>query len=432
MRSHSRALGRWIIRTGLPCFLGLSLAACAPVRPVSYSLEDSEIFIAPRPHSLIVAVAVLEDRRSTEEKDWGSRFKLPPDLAGAVTARIIQHLRVSSVFSRVQTVSGPVDLTDPVRVHELITQSTDAVLVGELIHYYGKTHPDRRVEGHVRFGGLKLYSVHTGELLWKGDADKLLQRQERNPGRDDFYAVEALRGAINQVAIQLSGQAFSRQQVYPIELPAIRRWQVGVLLPEDLRPPEEKDTEVRRLKGNLNYSLYSDTSQSVDKSFFCGVLGICSTPKWAAAPVIDAVAEQWVQKLKTADIFGNVLNLATRGITSEELRQWSEEGIDAVLISRLAHSSGSVAPPFETRSFPIWSGGMGFERRFKATALTRIEDVQLIETRTGNVLWKGEAEYGIDRTIQRWESPMIILKESLSGTLDRLVKRLSQFAQAPD
>jgi hypothetical protein len=185
-------------------------------------------------------------------------------------------------------------------------------------------------------------------------------------------------------------------------------------LPEDLRPPEEKSREERKLKGNLNYSLYSYDNQSINGS------------------IPDAVAQQWVQKLKAAGLFGNVLSVATRGATSEELRQWSEEGIDAVLTSRLTHSSASVFPPFDNQLFPIWSGGVGFRPVFKAGALTRMEEVRLIETRSGKLLWTGEAEYGIDRTIGHWESPMKVLRESVSGALDRLVKQLSLFSPTLD
>ena len=414
-------MSRWITRTGRLCLFGLSLAACAAVRPVSYSLEDSEIFVAPRPHLLNLAVAVLEDRRSPEERAWASRLKLPSDLAGTVTVQIIQHLRVSSVFSQVQIVSDPSDLSDlsdPThysdRVHDLVSKGADAVLVGELIHFYGRKDPDRQIEGHVQFTNLKLYGTHTGRLLWQGTADKLIRRQEKHPGRDDFYASEALRGAINQLAIQLSGQSFSREQVYPSELPAMRQWRVGVLLPEDLRPPEEKNTRARRLLGDQNYLLHSEDHQNIDK------------------PFVAAAADRLTHKLQAADIYGNVLIIATRGVTSEELLEWFEEGVDAVLVSRLTHSYASVVPPYDSRLFPIWSGGMGLRPFFKATAFTRIQDVQLIETRTGKALWAGEAEYGIDRTTQKWESPMIILDESLNGTLDRLVKQLSQFTPVPD
>ncbi|MBI3609762.1 MAG: hypothetical protein HY204_03560 [Nitrospirae bacterium] len=395
-------------------FVCLLINGCAAVSPVSYSLEDSEIFVAPRPHALSIAVAVLEDRRSPEERAWASRFNLPSDLAGAVTERIVRHLRVSSVFSQIQTVSGPVDPTSPDRVHDLISQGADAVLMGDLIHFYGRQEPDHRIEGHVQFENLKLYSTHTGQLLWQGTADKLIQRQEKNPDRDIFYAAEALRGAINQLAIQLSGQSFSHHQVYPSELPAMRQWRVGVLSPEDLRPPEEKDVEVRKLKGDINYLLYSYDNKTI------------------TTPLIDAVAGQLTHKLQAADIYGNVLIIATRGVTSEELREWSEEGVDVVLVSRLAHAYASVTPTRENAPFPIWSGGIGYPRIFKATAITRIEDVQLIETRSGKLLWKGEAEYGIDRMIRTWGSPMKIVRESLSGALDRLVGQLSRYSPNPE
>jgi hypothetical protein len=408
-------MSRWITRTCLFCWLGLSVAACAAVRPMSYSLEDSEIFVAPRPHFLNVAVAMMEDRRSPEERAWASRFKLPSDLAGIVSERIVRHLRVSSVFSQVQTVSETVDPNSPDRVHDLVTQGVDAFLMGDLIHFYGRNEPEGRIEGHVQFANLKLYSAHTGQLLWQGTADKLIQRQEKAPGRDDFYASEALRGAINQLAIQLSGQSFSREQIYPSEAPAMRQWRVGVLSPEDLRPPEEKSMTVRKLQGDLNYFLYSeDSNENINK------------------PLVDAVSDQWVRKLKAANIYGNVLMIATRGVTSEELREWSEEGVDAVLASQLGRLSASVTPSYDSQSFPIWSGGMGFRPLFKATALTRVEEVQLIETRNGKVVWKGEAEYGIDRTVKIWESPINILEESLSKTLDRLVEQLSQVSPNSD
>ncbi|MBI3810938.1 MAG: hypothetical protein HY283_01855 [Nitrospirae bacterium] len=407
-------MSRRITRTGLFCWLGLSLAACAAARPMSYSLEDSEIFVAPRPHFLNLAVAVMEDGRSSEEKAWASRFQLPSDLSDSVSDRIVRHLRASSVFSQVETMPGPVDPNSSDNIRELVSKGADVVLMGELLHYYGRNDPDRRIEGHVQFANLKLYSTHTGQLLWQGTADKLIQRQEKNPGRDDFYAVEALRGAINQLAIRLSGQTFSRAQVYPSERITMRQWRVGVLSPEDLRSPEEKSTTVRKLEGDRDYFLYSEDNEGINK------------------PRADAVSDQWVRKLKAAKIYGSVLIITARGVTPEKLREWSEEGVDAVLASQLSRLSASVTPSYPSQSFPIWSGGMGFRPIFKATALTRLQDVQLIDTRSGQVLWKGEAEYGIDRSVKRWESPVDLLRESLSKTLDRLVNQLSQYSPSSD
>ncbi|HEY5594371.1 MAG TPA: hypothetical protein VIL61_04340, partial [Nitrospiria bacterium] len=254
------------------------LSACAAAPPIGYSLKDSEIFVAVEPHPMNVAVAALKDRRPPDENAWSSRSIRPSDLSRVVTGRVIDHLRVSSVFSRIQAAEDPVDPESAGSLRKLVPQGIDAVLIGDLVHYYGKTGPDRRIEGHVQFSGLKLYSVHTGELLWEGEADKLLQREEKRPGRDDFYASEALRGAINQLAIQLEHVPFSDLPVYPPGLAAMRRWRVGVLLPEDLRPDEEKSTETRKLTGDQNYDLYSDDAETVNKPILCGYIIVCSRP----------------------------------------------------------------------------------------------------------------------------------------------------------
>jgi len=407
-----------VFRTALSGLFASWLAACASMPPVSYSLEDSEIYVATRPHFLTVAVATMDDRRSPEEKAWASRFGLPSGMAGVVSDRIVRHLRVSSVFSQVQSVSGPVDSNSPGRIRDLLTQGVDALLVGEMIHFYGRNDPDRRIEGHVQFDNLKLYSTHTGQLLWQGTADKLIQRQEKNPGRDNFYADEALRGAINQLAIQLSGLSFSRGQVYSSERTAIRHWRVGVLLPQDLRPSEEKNPAVRKFQGNTNYSLFSDDF-SIEGNRFSNDLAV-------------RVSEQWVKKLEMMEVFGEVRTIKSRGFTSEELQEWAEEDVDAILVSELNRFSASVTPVYNSQSFPIWSGGMGYRPLFKATAFTRIEEVKLIETRDGKVIWKGEAECGLDRTVKRWESPDILLEECLNKTLDRLVDKLTRVPPVSD
>jgi peptidoglycan-associated lipoprotein len=373
---------------------------------VSYPLQDSEIFIASHPHFINVGIVDLEDRRSAEEKSWAAQQKLPSNLPEIVTERMVQHLRISHLFSRIQRLSGPLNQSSTDRMRELGSQGTDAVLFGELVHYYGESNSDRRIEGHVQFANLKLVSTRTGQLLWEGKSDKQLRRQEREPGRDKDYATEALRGAINQLAIQLADQSFSHLQVYSSDQPEIRHWRVGVLLPEDSRPPEERDIQARILKGDLNYSLYSDPARGT--------------------VLLGELPELWAKKLRDAEIFREVLSIHRQGEKSDNLQKWSEEGLDAILTSRLTRLSALVIPPHDEKPFMLSSGGMGYPRVFKATALTRIEDVGLIETRTGKVVWKGEAEYGIDRTIKFRESPMKLVRESLDTTLDRLVKQMSQ------
>jgi len=387
-------------------WVGFVAIGCASAPPASYSLEDSEIFIAPHPHNINLGIADLEDRRSPEEISWAEKQNLPPNLAEIVTERTVQHLRVSHLFSRIQRLPEPLNPSSNDRMRELGSQGTDAVLFGELVHYYGRSGSDRRIEGHVQLANLKLVSTRTGQLLWEGKSDKLLQRQEREPARDKDYASEALRGAINQLAIQLADQPLSHLQVYSADQPEIRRWRVGILLPEDARPPEERDIQERFLKGDINYSLYSDPARGTD--------------------LLNEMPDQWGEKIRDAAIFREVFSIHRQGEKSEDLKKWSEDGLDAILTSQVARLSALVIPPHKEEPFMLWSGGMGYPRVFKATALTRIEDVRLIETQTGRVVWKGEAEYGIDRTIKSWESPTKLVQESLDNTLDRLVKQMSQ------
>jgi peptidoglycan-associated lipoprotein len=385
---------------------GLVILGCASVQPVSYSLRDGEIFIAPRPHFFNAAVAVLEDRRSPEERSWAAQQNLPSNLAEMVTEQMVQHLRVSHVFHQIQRLSEPFNPYSSDGVRKLRSQGIDAVLFGELVHFHGQSGSDRQIEGNVQFANLKLVGTWTGQLLWEGTADKLLRRQEKEPGRARDYAAEALRGAVNQLAIQLADQSISRLKVYSSDQPETRHWRVGVLLPDDARPPEEKDVQARMLQGDPNYSLYSDPARRTD--------------------MLNDVPDQWAEKLQAAEIFGETLSIHRQGTKPENLKKWSEEGLDAVLASRLTRLFGLVVPPRDEKPFPILSGGMGYPRVFKGTAFTRIEDVQLIETRSGKILWTGEAEDGIDRTIKTWESPVKLVQESLGITLDRLVKQLSE------
>jgi len=421
---------RWITRT---CLVGSIVAwplACATVYPVVYSLEDREIFVAPKPHPLRLALRPLEDRRPVKEREWAGVHNFSKELAAVVTDRIIRQLRASGVFSQVQTVSGSADFNPDEPFRGTLAQDADMVLVGELIHFYGRNGPERRIEGHVQFGNLKLYSTHTGRLLWEGRADKKILRQEISPGPEETYAIEALRGAINQLAIQLSGLSLMRAELYSSESTGIRKWRVGVLPLEDLRPSEETDPETRKLKGNINYLLYSH--DYIDESIICKWGWLCSETKRKSVPFVSAVTRQWVQKLDSAGIFGNVMMIQSTGDPLAGLHEWYQEGVDAVLIGQLTHSYASVIPPHDQEPFPIWSGGMGFGRLFKASALTQFEDVRLIETRSATVVWTGRSQFNIDRTLQSWESPMGIVRQSMDGALDRLVKQLSGISMIPE
>ena len=161
----------------------VALSACAAPQVITYSLQDPEIFAAPRSHPMNVAVVEMEDFRLPDEKDWAKRRKLPENLSAALTRRMVDHLQVSGVFNTIRLSPGPFSLKTPGLAAPFIKQGIDVVLVGQLEHYYGKSGPDRSIEGWARFTNLKLHSLHTGRILWQGETDKLLRRQEKAPGQ---------------------------------------------------------------------------------------------------------------------------------------------------------------------------------------------------------------------------------------------------------
>lgn len=413
-------------------FLGLG---CASAPPPLYSLEDREIFIAPRPYRMNVAVALLADRRPPEEVAWGGeigrRSELSPDIPSAVTDRLVKHLRISSVFNEVVLLGGAFDPSPSAFTERPVPEGVDAILVGSLSHYFGKSGPDRQIEGRVMISEVRLFGRKSGRTLWEGQTDKRLRREEVQPRRDADYAGEALRGAINLLAIQLADGPLSPPEEGAGTGEGISRGKVGILLPEDRRPLEEREAGVRRLLGDPDYSLYSDNIGAVDLPIACGIFLDCATSEREPAPFVGDVARMWVAGLRSAHIFDNVFLIQTRAFTTEELREWAGEGLDLVLVSELTRSTASVVPYRGNAGFPILSGGIAYPRRLKASAMTQIQNIRLIETRTGEVIWEGEAEFGFEREISRWESPMKIVKESIEGTLHKISDKLSKISYRP-
>lgn len=406
------------------------LAGCASPSGQWYSLRDPEIYRSPRTHPLGLAVAVFSDARPVPD-DAGVPLAPPGrELLPRLTLRVIHHLRTSEVFDQVRF--GPVFSLPPPSedLRDLALKDIDLLMTGEVTRFSGRAGSEGDIEGEVRLSRLRLFSTHTGRLVWEGEADKRIGRREKTPGGDEQYAVEALRGAVNLLALKLAGRPFSLSEVYGPGRTVALNWGVGVLYPEDVRPDVEKDTAERKRRGDPDFPLHTDLVESVSRPFICGVILVCSPPKREAAPFIGDAANEWVRRLQEADIFGSVRTVESRGGSVEELRQWAEEGLEAVVTSRLSHAYASVVPPNDPEPFPLWSGGVAYPRRFKATALTRIQDVKLIETRTGRVLWEGEAEFGIDRTLDHWSSPVDLARESLERALDRLVANMARFGAA--
>ncbi|HEY4484780.1 MAG TPA: hypothetical protein VI702_00450 [Nitrospiria bacterium] len=430
---------RWC---GPALFAGLAfgLSQCGTVPPSFYSLDDPEVFVSPQPSPLNVAVAVFHDRRPSEERAWAGRARYPSNLSIEITRRVVDHLRVSAIFGQVEMAADrgnppsyelSRDLeNDPSgdRIRVLASRGFDAVLTGDLVHFHGKTGPGRKIEGHVRFEGLTLYNTHTGHILWQGDIDKLLNREDKGPSRDSVYASEALRGAINQLAMRLSDLSYAPDDAKasrPSKRPDLR---LGILLPEDLRPRVETDATVRRDLGDRDYRLYSDTAETAEQGFICELIPICSASS-EIKPFAKETAEQLVEHLTKIGLFGEVRLIAMNNASEEELRQWASEGLDLILTSRLTTGWSSVVRPSASRPFPIWSGGMGYPPQLRMTAMVRLDEVRLIHLNSRKVLWSGSASYNTDKMLKGlfpWRSPNRGLEEALQNALQGLANRISR------
>jgi hypothetical protein len=402
---------------------------CASVHASFGPLEDEEVYVAPRPHLLDLEVAVLKDRRPSEEVEWGDRHRYSKHLNTVVTDRIVEQLRRSRVFLGVHTHSGPVNQEGPGTPQSPLSQNVDGILLGSLSHFHGRTVPGGQIEGHVEFSDLKLYSTHTGRLIWEGDSNKEISRREIKPGRETQYTAEALRGAINQLAIQLSQFAFERESLMGSGEVQANAWRVGVWPLSDRRVYEGSDTQ--DLNNRMNDPRYEHEKQK--ESLICSVLHTCSLYGSRAEPGVEMISAQWIQKLVESRMFGRVVRVPIRGQAGpEEVKIWYEEGIDAILIGNLTKSYASIAPPSGQEPFPIWSGGMGFRRLFKVVGFTQFQEVRLVDTRDGHVIWQGDAEYGIDQTLRYWPSTMDIALDSVNKALDKLVKELNPRTHSPN
>jgi hypothetical protein len=418
-----------VTRRVLTLTILVGMFGCASVHPPLGSLEDEEIYVAPRPHLLNLEVAILEDRRPLEEAEWADRHRYSPHLTVLVTDRIADQLRRSRVFLGVQSRSGSINQGEPGSTQSPFSQNVDVILVGSLSHFHGGTGPGGQIEGQVELSDLKLYSNHTGRIIWEGASNKEINRREIKPGSVTQYTAEALRGAINQVAIQLSQIAFEREPLFGSGTVQTSAWRVGVLPLSDRRKDEDPPTQ--NLNNNINESLYSNNKPK--ESVFCHVFRTCPLYESRAEPGVEMISTQWIQKLIEARIYGRIIQVPIRNPAGPEVFEiWYEEGMDAVLLGNLSKGYASVAPPSGQMPFPIWSGGMGFHRLFKVVGFTQFQEVRLVSTRDGHVIWQGDAEYGIDHTLRHWPSTMEVALESVNRALDKLIQELIQRSHSPD
>jgi hypothetical protein len=189
---------------------------------------------------LRVIVAKLDDLRPEEEKIGegkgkgfvATRDKFFKDFHGELNEAVVKHIREVGLFLDVQPASYVSSEVNEARLREL-GQKADAVLVGNISHFYGIVYRDlagqermmnagimggpfgvmimagiessvtKEVEGHVALTEVKLLDLKSGEALWQGSVESQFRREQKGlPGSSEL-AVEALKGAITKLVSQL-------------------------------------------------------------------------------------------------------------------------------------------------------------------------------------------------------------------------------------
>lgn len=206
---------------------------------------------------------------------------------------------------------------------------------------------------------------------------------------------------------------------------------VAVAVFEDLRPPEDRDREARRLLGDGRYPYYTYDEEPVITSLACGFMGLCAVYTPQSIPIALVVNRRLVERLRAARLFAQIepwTESASGGpapATREMLDTLKERGFDAILVGRLVRWYGLSYPFFSGRFYTVFSGTVEYPKQNKVAALIRIEQVQLISLKTGQVLGAFEAEYAIDRVERRMTARMVANK-ALEGAMDRLLNQLSK------
>lgn len=202
---------------------------------------------------------------------------------------------------------------------------------------------------------------------------------------------------------------------------------VAVAVFEDLRPPEDRDIEARRLLGDGRYPYYTYDEEPVITSLACGFMGLCAVYTPQSIPIALVVNRRLMERLRAARLFAQVEPLTETPVqaTPEMLNTLRDKGFDAILVGRLVRWYGLSYPFFSGRFYTVFTGTVEYPKWVKANALIRFDRVQLVSLETGQARLSLEAEYAIDRKERRTTARMVA-NRALEGAIDRLLDRLSK------
>jgi len=202
---------------------------------------------------------------------------------------------------------------------------------------------------------------------------------------------------------------------------------VAVAVFEDLRPPEDRDMEARKLLGDSRYPYYTYDEEPVITPRACGFMGLCAVYIPQPISMTSVLSKRLVERLKAAHLFADVepfpetLALAT----FKRLKAFRDDGFDAVLTGKLARWYGLSYPFFSGQFYTVFTGTVEYPKQIKTIALIRLDQIQLISLETGQVLVSLELEYAIDRK-ERRTTARKVANEALEGAMDRLLEQLSK------
>ncbi len=270
------------VSLALMCFAFLS-SACS--YPIKYRLNEQTVVKANATLPMKVQVATFEDRRDETEREKGARKtrgdadagdytydrEFTGDVSASISVMMVKHLDYSRVFESVSPCAySSAQITNAV-LDELAQNGVDAVLAGELQHFYGyydnnpgkqmglalllgiglsipvalattgesnsgvpttnsfaislaasggtylglyiESTSKRRIDRHLKFTA-RLISTTTHEVLWWDVVEVRKDEHAAMPGlntskRKYQVAIRALREAVNDMVTKLEKAQFS-------------------------------------------------------------------------------------------------------------------------------------------------------------------------------------------------------------------------------
>lgn len=198
----------------------LALSGCATA--ISYRLPASAAMRqTPLPYRIVVGVfpddrpererippagargfrAIRVDRSTSD-----TQFK--PDVPRQIATALAAHLQQSKLVgtATAQDVEDGLE-HQPDRMHTFAEERVDLVITGRLAHFAG--YRDR---GRVEYRDVKLIDVADHRVLWQGTISHTFERRGWLSGGPVAHALEALRGANQQLAETLR-QVLAQEKV---------------------------------------------------------------------------------------------------------------------------------------------------------------------------------------------------------------------------